>query len=167
MKASRARYNVVALAISLAVLSYIQRVAISQSAGPIARDLHLGKGQLGLVFGAFGLSYALFELPGVVRLYGAHRGRLECRVAVRDSLFIWSRRSRMLPESDADAQLLATGTRTRFRAITDVGVHSMGRGCHAAVGSCCYRAMRLAMGLRVICEPGSSLVRGFHAMVQR
>ena len=63
MKASRARYNVVAFAISLAVLSYIQRVAISQSAGPISRDLHLNKGQLGLVFGAFGLSYALFELP--------------------------------------------------------------------------------------------------------
>jgi MFS transporter, ACS family, glucarate transporter len=54
---------VVGLALSLAVLSYVQRVAISQAAGPISHDLHLDKAQMGLIFGAFGLSYALFELP--------------------------------------------------------------------------------------------------------
>ncbi len=63
MKASRTRYSVVALAIGLAILSYVQRVAMSQAAGPISHDLHLSKAQMGLVFGAFGLSYALFELP--------------------------------------------------------------------------------------------------------
>jgi MFS family permease len=51
------------MAIALAVLSYVQRVAISQAAGPISHDLHLNKAQMGLIFGAFGLSYALFELP--------------------------------------------------------------------------------------------------------
>ncbi len=63
MKPTRTRFGVVTLAISLAVLSYVQRVAISQAAGPISHDLHLNKAQMGLVFGAFGLSYALFELP--------------------------------------------------------------------------------------------------------
>jgi ACS family glucarate transporter-like MFS transporter len=63
MQPSRARYRVVALAIGLAILSYIQRVAISQAAGPISKDLHFNKTEMGLVFGAFGLSYALFELP--------------------------------------------------------------------------------------------------------
>jgi MFS family permease len=63
MKPSRARYGVVTMAIALAVLSYVQRVAISQAAGPISHDLHLNKAQMGLIFGAFGLSYALFELP--------------------------------------------------------------------------------------------------------
>jgi MFS family permease len=63
MKASRTRYSIVALAIGLAILSYVQRVAISQAAGPISHDLHLNKAQMGLVFGAFGLSYALFEVP--------------------------------------------------------------------------------------------------------
>jgi MFS transporter, ACS family, glucarate transporter len=63
VKPSFARYGVVAMAIALAVLAYVQRVAISQAAGPISQDLHLNKAQLGLVFGAFGLSYALFELP--------------------------------------------------------------------------------------------------------
>lgn len=63
VRPSRVRHGVVAFALSLAVLSYIQRVAISQAAGPIATDLHLDKEQLGAVLGAFGLSYALFEIP--------------------------------------------------------------------------------------------------------
>ena len=63
MRPTRTRYGVITLAISLAVLSYVQRVAISQAAAPITRDLHLNKAQMGLIFGAFGLSYALFELP--------------------------------------------------------------------------------------------------------
>jgi len=39
MKASRSRYGVIAFAISLAVLSYIQRVAISQAAERAAGPL--------------------------------------------------------------------------------------------------------------------------------
>jgi len=63
MKASRTRYSVVALAIGLAMISYVQRVAISQAASPISRDLHIPRQQMGLIFGAFALSYALFEVP--------------------------------------------------------------------------------------------------------
>ncbi len=63
MTATTARYRVTAFAISLAALAYVQRVAISQAAGNIQADLHLDKAQLGLVFGAFGLAYALFEIP--------------------------------------------------------------------------------------------------------
>jgi MFS transporter, ACS family, glucarate transporter len=63
MKATRVRYGVVLMAIGLAVLSYVQRVAISQAAGSISHDLHIPKQQMGLIFGAFGLSYALFEIP--------------------------------------------------------------------------------------------------------
>lgn len=77
MKPSRTRYSIVALALGLAVLSYVQRVAISQAAGPIARDLHLGKAEMGMIFGAFGLSYALFELPA---------GLLGDRIGVRKVL---------------------------------------------------------------------------------
>ncbi len=41
MKPNRTRYSVVVLAIDLAVLSYVQRVAISQAASrPISHDLH-------------------------------------------------------------------------------------------------------------------------------
>lgn len=72
MAPSKVRYGVVGFALSLAILSYIQRVAISQAAGPISVDLHLDKQQLGSVLGAFGLAYALFEIP--MGLYGDRRG---------------------------------------------------------------------------------------------
>jgi len=70
MKASRTRYSIVALAIGLAILSYVQRVAISQAAGPISHDLHLNKAQMGLVFGAFG-PRSPFVLGAVLMLLSA------------------------------------------------------------------------------------------------
>lgn len=60
---TRARYRVIVFAVALAVLAYIDRVAISQAAVPISRDLGLSKSQMGLIFGAFALAYALFEIP--------------------------------------------------------------------------------------------------------
>ena len=85
MKPSRARYRVVMLAIGLAVLSYVQRVAISGAAVPIAHDLHLSKQQMGLVFGAFGLAYALFEIP-----MGLRGDRLGVRRALAQIVLAWS-----------------------------------------------------------------------------
>jgi ACS family glucarate transporter-like MFS transporter len=63
MKPSRARYWVIVFAVTLAILSYIDRVAISQAAPTMSRDLHLDKQQMGFIFGAFALSYSLFEIP--------------------------------------------------------------------------------------------------------
>ncbi|HEX4286032.1 MAG TPA: MFS transporter [Terracidiphilus sp.] len=85
MKQSRARYGVVVLAIGLAVLSYVQRVAISGAAVPITHDLHLSKQQMGLVFGAFGLAYALFEIP--MGLFG---DRMGVRRALTQVVLAWS-----------------------------------------------------------------------------
>src|SRR5580698_1536215 len=83
--ASRVRYTVVILAIGLAVISYVQRVAISVAAGPIARDLHIPKAQMGLIFGAFGLSYALFEIP-----MGLLGDRLGVRRVLAQIVLAWS-----------------------------------------------------------------------------
>src|SRR5579863_7832030 len=63
MKPTHARYWVVVFALALAMIMYIQRVAISSAIVPISADLHLDKAQTGVVLGAFGLSYALFEIP--------------------------------------------------------------------------------------------------------
>ena len=85
MKPSRVRYSVVVLAVGLAVLSYMQRVAISEAAGPISRDLHISKAGMGAIFGAFGLSYALFEVP-----MGLLGDRLGVRRVLTQIVLAWS-----------------------------------------------------------------------------
>ena len=61
---TRARHWVIVFAVTLAILAYIDRVAISQAAKPITEDLGFSKQQMGYVFSAFALAYALFEIPG-------------------------------------------------------------------------------------------------------
>src|SRR5215510_6137799 len=63
LKPTRTRYWVIAFAITLAVIQYIDRVCISQAMPDIARDLRLTDAQKGAIFSAFGLAYALFEIP--------------------------------------------------------------------------------------------------------
>jgi len=82
---SRVRYGVVGFALSLAILSYIQRVAISQAAGPIAQDLSLSKAELGAVLGAFGLAYAAFEIP-----MGLLGDKLGVRRVLTQIVLFWS-----------------------------------------------------------------------------
>jgi len=60
---TRKRFWVVALGFALAFITYIDRAAIGQAAPSIARDLHLSALQMGYAFSAFGLAYAVFELP--------------------------------------------------------------------------------------------------------
>ena len=63
MRPSRTRYWLIGFAILLAIVQYIDRVCISQAMPDIARDLKLSDAQKGAVFSAFGLAYALFEIP--------------------------------------------------------------------------------------------------------
>src|SRR6185295_17350809 len=58
------RYGVIVFAVTLAVITYIDRVCISQAAGSISKDLGLTTVQMGYTFAAFGWAYALFEIPG-------------------------------------------------------------------------------------------------------
>ena len=62
-KPTRARYGVVGFAVALAVIQYIDRVCISQAAPLVSEDLGLSPRQMGYVFSAFTLAYALFEIP--------------------------------------------------------------------------------------------------------
>ena len=63
-KPTRTRYLTLAFALSLAVITYIDRVGISQASGAIRRDLGLTTIEMGWVLGIFGWTYALFEIPG-------------------------------------------------------------------------------------------------------
>src|SRR5258707_2913235 len=62
--ASKARYWVIVFAVTLAVLSYIDRVCIAMAAPDISKDLGFDKAQMGYIFSAFAVAYALFEIPG-------------------------------------------------------------------------------------------------------
>src|SRR6266481_369740 len=61
---TRVRYLVIVFAVALAVVTYIDRVCISQAAPLISADLRFTKTQMSYVFSAFTLAYALFEIPG-------------------------------------------------------------------------------------------------------
>ena len=61
---TRVRYWVIVFAVALAVVTYIDRVCISQAAPNISTDLGLTKQQMSYVFSAFTLAYAVFEIPG-------------------------------------------------------------------------------------------------------
>ena len=62
-KATHTRYWVIVFAVTLAVVTYIDRVCISQAQPDIARDLGLSRTEMGLVLSAFAWAYALFEVP--------------------------------------------------------------------------------------------------------
>jgi MFS transporter, ACS family, glucarate transporter len=85
MKPTHARYGVVFFALTLAMIMYVQRVAISQAIVPISAELHLNKAQTGMVLGAFGLSYALFEIP-----MGLLGDKLGVRWVLSQLVLIWS-----------------------------------------------------------------------------
>ena len=61
---SRTRYWVIVFAVTLAIITYVDRVCISKAAPLIQQDLGLTKQQMGYAFAAFGWAYALFEIPG-------------------------------------------------------------------------------------------------------
>jgi len=63
VKPTHARHWVIFFAVTLAILSYFDRVVMSQAAKPISAELHLTKTQMGSVFSAFALAYAMFEVP--------------------------------------------------------------------------------------------------------
>src|SRR5262245_36754482 len=61
---TRARYIVTAFAVTLAVITYIDRVGISVANDFIRKDLELTTIQMGWALSAFGWAYAIFEIPG-------------------------------------------------------------------------------------------------------
>jgi MFS family permease len=60
---TRVRYKVVGMAVLLAMVTYLDRVCISKIAPNIMAEMSLSKVQMGYVFSAFALAYAIFEIP--------------------------------------------------------------------------------------------------------
>lgn len=82
---TKARHTVILFAISLAIVTYIHRVCISQAAPEIQSDLGLSKQQMSAVFSAFILAYGLFEVPG-----GWLSDQLGPRRVLAGAVLIWS-----------------------------------------------------------------------------
>jgi MFS transporter, ACS family, glucarate transporter len=64
MQPSRTRYWVIAFAVTLSIITYIDRVSISFAGPNMRKDLGLDSSQFGIVLAAFAWAYALFEIPG-------------------------------------------------------------------------------------------------------
>jgi MFS family permease len=62
-RATNVRYTVLAWACSLSMLTYIDRVCIKNVQGDMQASLGIDEKMFGLVFSAFGLAYAAFEVP--------------------------------------------------------------------------------------------------------
>ena len=60
---TRVRYKVLAMTVALGAITYLDRVTISVTRPDVARDLNLSPAQMGYVFSAFYVAYALFEIP--------------------------------------------------------------------------------------------------------
>lgn len=60
----RVRYGILALICVMYFITYIDRTNISVAGSTIARDLHLSKTELGFIFSAFSVPYALLQMPG-------------------------------------------------------------------------------------------------------
>jgi len=63
MIATRVRYRVVAAAVTLAGVTYLDRVCVGVLAPSIMSDLHISQIQMSFVFSAFTAAYAIFEMP--------------------------------------------------------------------------------------------------------
>jgi MFS transporter, ACS family, glucarate transporter len=85
---TKVRYMVVVFAVILAIITYIDRVALSQAAPQISRELSLSKTEMGWVFFAFITAYALFEIPSGYLGDSLGPRKVLMRIVVSWSIFV-------------------------------------------------------------------------------
>jgi len=82
---TRVRHGVLAFSLSLIAVAYLDRICIATAAPVIKADLKLTDTEMGLVFSAFTLAYALFEVPS-----GWFADRFGARIALTRIVLWWS-----------------------------------------------------------------------------
>lgn len=65
-QSSKTRFKILALIFVSVIINYMDRSNMSVAASALSSDLSLSEIQMGWIFGAFGLTYALFQIPGGV-----------------------------------------------------------------------------------------------------
>ena len=84
-KPTRKRYNILAMIFGSVVINYLDRSNISIAASALKTDLALDTVQMGYIFSAFSLTYALLQVPG-----GAMVDRVNPRKLYPFILVFWS-----------------------------------------------------------------------------
>ena len=84
-KPSRVRYSMLALVFVNVVINYLDRSNISVAGAALGKDLQLSSVQLGLIFSAFGWTYAFLQIPG-----GLIADRFGPRILYAFCLITWS-----------------------------------------------------------------------------
>jgi len=85
VKATRIRFGILAFIFGNVIINYMDRSNISVAASAISKDLQLSPVQLGLVFSAFGWTYAALQIPG-----GLLVDRIKPRILYTFCLVTWS-----------------------------------------------------------------------------
>ena len=84
-KPTNVRWWIVGMLTSFAFVSYLQRINISVAAELMAPELHLSKIQMGQIFSAFLIGYAIFQIPG-----GLLADRYGPRIVLAGSAILWA-----------------------------------------------------------------------------
>jgi sugar phosphate permease len=100
---TRVRHGVLGFTLVLTAIAYLDRVCISTAAPAMKEDLHISDIEMGYVFSAFTLAYALFEVPS-----GWLADRFGARVTLARIVLWWS------------AMTAATGAVTGFASLLAV-----------------------------------------------
>jgi sugar phosphate permease len=79
------RRAIVTFGAAIAFLSFLDRAAISQAAPFISQEMHLTPAEMGLIFSAFGFTYAAFEMPS-----GWLCDRFGARKLLTRVIWLWS-----------------------------------------------------------------------------
>lgn len=85
IKRGRIRFRILAFIFVSVVINYMDRSNISVAAAAISNDLHLNSVELGLIFSAFGWTYAALQIPGGILV-----DRFGPRILYAVSLIAWS-----------------------------------------------------------------------------
>jgi len=84
-KRTRVRYTMLALVFINVMINYLDRSNLSVAAAALSKDLELSTVEMGLIFSAFGWTYALLQIPG-----GLVADRFAPRVLYAFCLITWS-----------------------------------------------------------------------------
>lgn len=82
---TRVRWNICLLLLLTVTLSFLDRLNLSVAAKPLQEEFHIPNTQLGWIFTAFGIGYALFQIPG-----GMLADKLGPRRVISAAILTWS-----------------------------------------------------------------------------